>query len=70
MSDPEMLKALACREGLSLASDLMVHWPRLATNCINVVRSIESGGKGLYGHVIEEIRARATEFQSTSFVHE
>ena len=55
MSDPEMLKALACREGLSLASDLMVHWPRLATNCINVVRSIESGGKGLYGHVIKEI---------------
>ena len=70
MSDPETLEALACMEGLSLAADLLVQRLRLATDCINVVRSLESGGKGPYGQVLQEIRARATEFQSTSFVHE
>ena len=52
------MEAIGCREGLALASDLAVRKIRLATDNISVVRNIKSGSKGVYAHIVEEIRAR------------
>lgn len=70
ISDPEIAKAIACREGLALASDLLLKKFRVASDCQNVIRSLEEGGMGVYGHVVQEIRARAASFVSVDFVHE
>jgi hypothetical protein len=51
--DPETLEVLACREGLALASDLGLQRFRMASNCINVVRSIQEGSLGSCGNVIK-----------------
>ena len=64
------MEAIACREGLALASDLAVRKIRLATDNISVVRNIKSGSKGVYAHIVEEIRARAGGFVCAEFVHE
>lgn len=46
--DPESLEAMACREGLALASDLLLRHIRLATDCLGVVRSLREEGMGPY----------------------
>jgi hypothetical protein len=70
VTDPESMEALACREGLDLASDLAVRKFSLASDNISVVKNIKSGSKGAYTHIVEEIRARARAFVSAEFVHE
>jgi ribonuclease HI len=55
ITDPETMEAIACREGLALASDLAIRRLRLASDNINVVRSIRGEGKGTYGHIVQEI---------------
>lgn len=40
MSDPEILEVLAWREGLALANDLLIQQARVASDCLNAVRSI------------------------------
>ena len=40
-TDAEVVEAIACREGLALASDLGLQAARLATDCANAVRSIQ-----------------------------
>ena len=67
MTDP--MEAIGCREGLALASDLAVRKIRLATDNISVVRNIKSGSKGVYAHIVEEIRVRVGAFMSAEFVH-
>jgi len=42
--DPELMEAIACREGLALASDLAVRKIRLATDNISVVNNISRVG--------------------------
>jgi hypothetical protein len=42
--DPETMEAVACREGLALASDLMLQRFKLASDCESVVRSIRGEG--------------------------
>jgi ribonuclease HI len=70
VSDPESLEAMACREGLALSADLLVQRIRVASDCLNVIRSIAGEGKGLYGHVVQELWARRSGFQVCQFVHE
>ena len=70
ITDPETLEALACREGLALAADLHLQQIRLASDCSNVIRSLTSEGMSSYGHVIQEIKARASSFGGVEFVHE
>jgi hypothetical protein len=70
MTDLESKEAIACREGLALASDLAVRRFRLACDNISVVRSIKGGSKGAYEHIVQEINARAGAFVSSVFVHE
>jgi len=51
VSDPEILEALACREGLALANDLLIRRARVASDYLNAVRSIQTGGMSTYSHI-------------------
>jgi hypothetical protein len=50
--NPETMEAMACREGLTLAVDLMLQKLRLVTDCASVVKSIAGEGMGIYGQII------------------
>jgi hypothetical protein len=70
ITEPETLEALACREGTAVAADLLLQRFRLASDCANVVRCLREEGMGRYGHIVQEIKARAVKFQQVDFVHE
>lgn len=70
MTEPETLEALAVKEGLCLASDLLLRSFRVACDNSSVVRNIAGAGTGLYGHIVQEIKARARGFTLVEFVHE
>jgi len=70
VSDPEILEVLACREGLALANDLLIQQARVASDCLNAVRSIQTGGMGTYSHITQEIKARVEDFLKIEFIHE
>jgi ribonuclease HI len=70
MSDPETLEAMACREGLILGEDLLLRRVKLATDCLNAVNMINGEGRGSYGHIVQEIKARKTTFEKVDIVHE
>ena len=38
---PEVMQSIACREGMALASDLRADSFRLASDCLNIVKSIQ-----------------------------
>ena len=69
-TSPEVAEAMACREGLALASDLDLQKIRIVTDCVNVVKNIYGQGMGLYGHIVIEIKAGAARFVDAQFVHE
>jgi hypothetical protein len=48
----EVVEAVACSEGLSLASDLGFYSFRVASDCANMVRSIQGEGFGRYGPIV------------------
>jgi ribonuclease HI len=54
-TDAETLEALACREAVELGRDLNLHKVMVATDCQNVVKSLEEGSLGSYAHVIQEV---------------
>ena len=56
ISDPETAEVMACREGLALASDLMLRKVRIATDCENAVRNMRGPGMGYHGHIIRELK--------------
>jgi ribonuclease HI len=68
--EPDTVEAIACKEGLALASDLVLRDFRLACDNVGVIRSIKEGSMGTYGHVVQEIRARSNDFSLVDFVHE
>ncbi|XP_039780864.1 uncharacterized protein LOC120648195 [Panicum virgatum] len=68
--DPETLEVLACREGLALASDLLFQKVRVASDCLNAIRSLQEDGMGRYGHITREIKESMTSFLKIDFVHE
>jgi len=55
ISDPEIMEAVACRESLALALDLLLQKIRVVYDNIIVVRNIRGKDFGSYGHVIQEI---------------
>ena len=65
-----MEEAMACREGMALASDLVLQKFKLASDCLNVVRNLQGTAMGAYGHIIREIKARAEDFTEVRFTHE
>lgn len=70
ISDPETLEAMACREGLALASDLLLQRIMVASDCINAIRSIQEESMGQYGQITKEIRATSEQFLNVDFIHE
>jgi hypothetical protein len=65
--DPEILEAVACREGMALASDLYLARVKLASDCANVIRRINGGDTlGPYGQLIQETTAASGDFVSFS----
>jgi ribonuclease HI len=70
ITDPGVLEALACREALALAEDLMLSSIYVASDCKQVVKEIHEGSKGRYGAIISEINHRSSLFQECSFVFE
>ncbi|KAK1626541.1 hypothetical protein QYE76_000856 [Lolium multiflorum] len=60
-TDAETLEALACREALSLAQDINARRIRVASDCLNVVRSTNQGTMGVYAHVVREFKETARE---------
>ncbi|TVU09678.1 hypothetical protein EJB05_43168, partial [Eragrostis curvula] len=70
ISDPKMVEAMACWEGLALANDLMFQKFKLTTDCLNVVRSLQRTTMETYGNIVREIKARTANLAEVSFVHE
>ena len=68
--EPEIAEVIICREGLALASDLMLTSFRLASDCANAIRSMAGTGMGPYGQVVKEIKERARDFVFVDFIHE
>jgi hypothetical protein len=63
ITDPETLEAL-------IVDDLLLQRFRLASDCSNVIRSLTGDGIGYYGHIVQEIKARAASFRCVDFFHE
>jgi hypothetical protein len=70
ISDPATIEAIACREALSLASDLQLNCVYIASDCLEIINVIRDGSEGKYSAVIREIHTRRRLFESTGFVHE
>ena len=68
--EPETVEAISCKEGLALASDLLLQDFRVACDNAGVVASIREGSMGSYGHIVQEIRARSNDFRIVEFIHE
>ena len=70
ISDPAILEALACREGLALANDLGVTHVVIASDCKGVIQDIANNTGGVYGPVVREVRETSTMFQLCTFKFE
>ena len=70
ITEPEIAEAMACREGLALAADLLLTSLRLASDCVNAIRSMEGRNMSPYGQIVKEIQIRAHDFLLVDFVHE
>ena len=70
IADPEILEAMAIREGLNLASDLLLRKIHVASDCLNVIKALREKNLGRYNSVLHEISAMAKSFEEASFVHE
>ena len=68
--ETNMVEAIACKEGLALASDLVLRDLILVCDNVGVIKSIKEGSMGTFGHVVQEIRARSNDFRLVDFVHE
>lgn len=70
LMDPTILEALACREALALAKDLMLHQLRIVLDCKTVVTDIHSGMMGPIAPIVHEIIATSSDFVSCTSVFE
>lgn len=70
VTDPTTLEALACREALALATDLLLSHVEVASDCKGVVSDIQNYTGGLHGNIIREIKDTMSEFESCTFIFE
>ena len=61
---------MACREAVALARDLNSPCVRIASDCLNVITSIQQGTMGTYAHIVRELKEVVSEFAEMVFVHE
>jgi hypothetical protein len=55
ISDPAVLKTLACRDAVALASDLQATKIKIASNCIEALQSLENSYLGKLSLIAREI---------------
>ena len=58
ISDAETVEALAIREALSLADDLLTRRVKVASDCLRVINTMNEDSKPVYYHITQEIKAR------------
>lgn len=69
--DLEILEAHACREALALSEDLMLRNIQIASDCLRVVKEINSGQAfGDYCMIVKEFNSRKLSFQACEICHE
>ena len=68
--DPVTLEAIACREALALARDLLLTRVTVASDCLAVVNNINQPFAGSYSMVIDEVKEAVSVFANLVFVHE
>jgi ribonuclease HI len=69
MINPEVLEALACSEALALAADTHVSRLLVASDCQNVIKEINDGGKqGQHGMIIRDIMVKKQDFFQASTI--
>lgn len=64
LQDAATLETIACREAYALAEDLALQNFIIASDAKQVVSDINQRGRGTYGTIIEEIKARAANFNT------
>jgi hypothetical protein len=69
-TEAETLEALACREVVALARDINARRIRVASDCQQVIGSLENGTMGAYAHIVQEINESRGDFKVLSFIHE
>ena len=70
ITDVSTLKAIAVREGQSLAEDLYENSIQLATDCKMVVEDVQKNSAAGYRAIVHEIILLANAFSSCKVVHE
>jgi ribonuclease HI len=70
ISDPEVLEAMAVREGLYLALDLNLRRIRVASDCQMVIQALHEHNLGAISSVTHEIKKTAEGLGEVVFVHE
>jgi hypothetical protein len=68
--DVKTAEAIACKEGLALASNLTLQSFQLASNIAKVIRSLGEEGMSPYGQVVKKVWTRAHDFIYVDFAHE
>jgi ribonuclease HI len=68
--DPTILEALACREALALVLDLQLTKVKIATYCLEVIKSMEGSYLRKCSTIIQEIKLHTSDFASLLLVHE
>lgn len=69
-TEAETLEAMACCEAVDLARDIGARKVMVASDCRNVVASLEQGTMGAYAHIVDEIKASTTSFQNLVFCYD
>ena len=70
ISDPEVLEAIAVREGQNLALDIAATKIKVASDCLSVVKAWKEKNLGRYSQILHEITASSVAFSEFSLVHE
>jgi ribonuclease HI len=63
------LEAVACEQALALA-DLQLTRIKVASDCVEVINSLDGIYMGKFSSVLHEIKSRSLDFAEASFVHE
>jgi hypothetical protein len=70
LTHPGTLEALACREALDLASDLLLGPILVASDCLEIIKGLHDEYLGVFGSILMEIKNRALQRGAASFCHE
>ena len=70
ITDPGCLEALACREALDVADDLLLGSIHVASDCLQVVKGLHDDYCGIYGSILLDIKERSRQRGLTFFHHE